>query len=86
MVQITSGGAATHGADCLPATLTAGFCVNSHTSNSEIAGGWRCGWRGEPAVIKGLVALEDADTGDPLVPHRFARCRDCAYFLANVLK
>ena len=36
-------------------------------------------------MIDGLVAWEDADTGDHWGPHRFARCCDCAYFLAKVL-
>ena len=82
-VQITSGSVAKHGADCLGSTPP------PHTPRASVskpqADGAADG-EGESAVINGLVAVEDADTGDQWAPHRFARCCDCAHFLSKVLK
>ena len=81
---------ATHGADWLgfdtSATLTAGFSVHSNTSNLKLQADGAVDGEGQLAVINGFVALEVADTGDQWAPHRFARCCDCAYFLAKLLQ
>ena len=89
-VQNTSGCVATHGADSLgstppPHSPRASVSTLARRTLKLQADGAVDG-EGEPAVIKGIVALEDADTGDHRAPHRRTSCCDCAYFLAQVLK
>ena len=68
-VQITSGSVATHAIDCLGSTLpphsprASVSTLTPRTLKLREAGGAVDG-EGEPAVINGVVALEDADTGD----------------------
>ena len=65
-VQITSGGVATHGADCLDSTppphspLASVSTFTPRTLKLQQDGA--VDGEGEPAVISGLVALEDADS------------------------
>ena len=89
-MQIAFGGVLTNGAGCLGPThrphspwasvSTLTLRILKLQADGAVDG------EGDPAVINGLVALEDADTGDQWAPHRFACCCDCAYFLAKVLK
>ena len=89
-VQITCGGVATHGAECLGSTppphspRASVSTLTPPTPKLRAADGAVDG-EGEPAVNNGLVAFEDADTGDQWAPHLFARCSDCASVLARVL-
>ena len=89
-MQTTSGGVATHGADCLgwtPPPHSPRASVSTLTPRTlKLQADGAVAGEGGPAVINDLVALEDADTGDHWAPHHFARCCDCAYFLAKVWK
>ena len=78
---------ATHGADCLcstPPPHSPRASVSTLTPPTlKLQADGAVDGEGEPSVINGLVAL---DTGDHWAPGRVARCCDCAYFLAKVLK
>ena len=86
-VQITSGGVATHGADCLSSTppphspRASVSTVTPRTLKLQADGA--VDGEGDLAGINGLDALEDPATGDHRAPHRFARCCDCAYLFAK---